>query len=117
MRFSFRHNRILGWGSDWKKLATKAERIGIFGEEPKNWCRLLRRVLASLVTLFNVPDASGTIEFWQMILRGSGGVYGRTYFSVSLSSSHEEYVLVLWNTSLRWSQDVPSGTMFIDPQF
>jgi len=46
---------LLGQKSDWEKLATKAERLVTFGDEPKLWYRLLNLIIARFVSSFDAP--------------------------------------------------------------
>ncbi|KAE8444443.1 hypothetical protein EG329_000534 [Mollisiaceae sp. DMI_Dod_QoI] len=72
---------LQGQKSDWEKLATKAERIVTFGDEPKQWLELLKPVLARYVASFDAPEAEETKDFWQKIAHHSGGGSGPTYLS------------------------------------
>ncbi|CZR52789.1 uncharacterized protein PAC_02666 [Phialocephala subalpina] len=72
---------LLGQKSDWEKLATKAERLVTFGDEPKQWYELLKPILARFVLSFDAPDSEETKDFWQKIAHYSGGGSGPTYLS------------------------------------
>jgi hypothetical protein len=63
-------------------LATKAERLVTFGEEPKLWYELLRPVLENFVRSFDAPDGAETKDFWQKIAKWQGGS-GMSYLNVS----------------------------------
>jgi hypothetical protein len=73
---------LLGQKSDWERLATKAERLVTFGEEPKLWYELLRPVLVNFVRSFDAPDGAETKDFWQKIANWQGGS-GMSYLNVS----------------------------------
>jgi hypothetical protein len=73
---------LLGQKSDWERLATKAERLVTFGEEPKLWYGLLKPVLENFVSSFDTPDSAGTKDFWQKIAHRQAGS-GVSYLNVS----------------------------------
>ena len=78
---------LSGQKSDWEKLATKAERIAIFGDKPKIWLGLLKPVLSRFIASFDTPDSKETKAFWQTIAHYSGGGSGPTYLSVRTQMS------------------------------
>ena len=53
-------------------LATKAERFGIFGEEPKMWPGLLKLILDLIINFLSVQMPL-TIDFWQITTPGPAG--------------------------------------------
>jgi hypothetical protein len=75
---------LLGEKSDWVNLTLRADRLLNFGDEPKQWYRLLRPVLDRFVMSFDKPNAEETKEFWQKIAHYYNGGSGPTYLSVSL---------------------------------
>lgn len=80
---------LLGEKSDWEELALKAGRLVTFGDEPKQWYRLLKPVLDRFVKSFNEPDSEETKDFWQRIAHYYNGGSGPTYLSVSLWTVRE----------------------------
>ncbi|PPQ92753.1 hypothetical protein CVT25_003862 [Psilocybe cyanescens] len=53
-----------GEKSDWEKLYTRLDLLETFGEEPKNWVKLLRPVLKRFAQAF---DGEPDIDFWNKV--------------------------------------------------
>lgn len=68
---------LLGERSDWELILARLDKLMTFGEEPTQFCRLLRPIVSRFVRTFEDPTSEDVIDFWQRILsvrrQGSGG--------------------------------------------
>ena len=67
--------KLLGEKSDYELILTRLDKLDTFGEEPAQFCRLLKPVIRRLIATFEDPSDAAVLDFWRKILdvnRGSG---------------------------------------------
>ncbi|KAK3169456.1 hypothetical protein OEA41_008839 [Lepraria neglecta] len=72
---------LLGVKSDWELILQRLEKLNTFGEEPAQFCKLLKPVISRFVKSFDEPESEDTISFWQRIAHFQAGASGPSYYS------------------------------------
>ena len=71
----------LGTKSDWESLLKKSEKLLEYGDQTKQWHRLLKPVLTHFVAAFDEPESRENKAFWQKIAHVDEGGSGPHYLS------------------------------------
>ncbi|MCJ1466314.1 hypothetical protein MMC07_004933 [Pseudocyphellaria aurata] len=72
---------LLGERSDWEDILMRLEKLPSFGDEPTQWYKLLKPVIARFLKTFDEPESEGTINFWQKIANAQAEGSGSLYYS------------------------------------
>ncbi|KAI4252081.1 MAG: hypothetical protein L6R42_008116 [Xanthoria sp. 1 TBL-2021] len=72
---------LLGNKEDWALILSRLEKLKEYGEEPTQFCNLLKPVVSRFVTSFDEPRSEETTGFWQRIAHYSRGGSGPSYYS------------------------------------
>ena len=59
---------LLGEKADYELILKRLDKLDTFGEEPTQFCRLLRPVIRRLIATFEDPTNADVVDFWQKIL-------------------------------------------------
>ena len=70
---------LLGEKADWELILARLDKLTTFGEEPTQFCRLLKPVLSRFVRTFEDPASVDIVDFWSKIVSvhsyGSGSKF------------------------------------------
>ncbi|KAL9593412.1 MAG: hypothetical protein Q9219_007563 [cf. Caloplaca sp. 3 TL-2023] len=64
---------LLGGRDDWVKIQDRLDKLPQLGEEPTEFARLLRPVLAHFIRCFESPKSRGARSFWTKVAHENGG--------------------------------------------
>ena len=59
---------LLGEKADWELILARLDKLTTFGEEPTQFCRLLKPVLSRFVRTFEDPATVDVVDFWSRIV-------------------------------------------------
>lgn len=96
---------LLGERADYEQILGRLDRLCQYGEEPTEFCRLLKPVLQNFVRTFDEPDHAEVLSFWQRICDYTSGS-GMFYYSGWITA------FCFWNNegraqlASRWTQEV-----------
>ncbi|KAL8762132.1 MAG: hypothetical protein Q9184_001817 [Pyrenodesmia sp. 2 TL-2023] len=71
---------LLGNKEDWELILRRLEKLKEYGEEPTQFCNLLRPVVSRFIKSFDNPTADEITGFWQRIAHYSSGGSGPSYY-------------------------------------
>ena len=72
---------LLGVKGDWELILRRLEKLNTFGEEPAQFCKLLKPVVERFVKSFDEPKSDDVVSFWQRIAHFKAGGSGPSYYS------------------------------------
>ncbi len=72
---------ILGDKADWELILGRLDKLTTFGEEPTQFCQILRPVISRFVRSFESSASAEVIDFWQRIVNVNNQMSGCTIYS------------------------------------
>ncbi|KAI4099182.1 MAG: hypothetical protein LQ339_006123 [Xanthoria mediterranea] len=77
---------LLGENSDWELILKRIEKLNEYGEEPREFCNLLRPVISRFVRSFDDPTSPEILTFWNRIAHYLPGMSGPSFYSGWISA-------------------------------
>jgi Domain of unknown function (DUF4419) len=99
---------LLGEKEDYEQILRRLDKLNSFGDEPAQFCRLLKPVLSRFIRSFEDPSDTTVINFWQRILDVNNQMSGMTIYSGWITA------FCFWNEDGRCLYD--SGRYFNDAE-
>ncbi|KAF5371093.1 hypothetical protein D9757_010814 [Collybiopsis confluens] len=97
-----------GTKDDWEEIMRRIEKLKEFGEETKDWYKLLLPVLSRLSEAFDNPNAQSNLDFWQQVAHYERGFSGPSWLSGWITA------FCVFNEDGKWIGN-PPGTQVPNP--
>lgn len=77
---------LLGERTDWEEILRRLDKLKEFGDEPTQFCALLRPVITRFILSFDDPDSNEVRRFWNRIAHKCELQSGPTFYSGWISA-------------------------------
>lgn len=103
---------LLGERADWENILSRLDKLKEFGDEPTQFCALLKPVISRFILSFSEPETKEVKSFWNRIAHRIDMGSSVDYYSGWISA------FCFWNLdgrTKRWNHDSGSGGREANP--